>query len=109
MRWSLVAGLVLTAAILAVAGPRSAVGFASGLGWAVANVMAMGWLVRTTLSGARHPWWRLAGPWLVKVPLLYAAGLMMLVAPWSSPGWFLAGFTMWFALLTGRAIREAAA
>jgi len=99
--------LLLVPVTAAVWGPRAAVGLAGGMAWAVANTWALTGLVHASVGDSRAPWWARAGLWVLKGPLLYAAGAALAVSPWSSPVGFLAGFSCWFVCLVLSALRAA--
>lgn len=105
MWWS---SLVLVPSVALGCGPRTAVGFSGGLLWSLANVWVMMGLTKPLASPRRIPAWKTAGLWLVKGPVLYAIGAILIVSPWSSAIAFLAGFSWWFVLLVVSAIRVAA-
>ena len=101
-------GLVLVPLAAWVGGWRAAIGLASGMGWALANVWVMAHLVTGSLGQPRTSRWRQAVWWVVKLPLLYVLGGWLLLAPWSSPVGFLVGFSVWFVMLVVGALRGAA-
>ena len=90
-------------------GWRIAVGLAGGILWALANIWVIGMLVKPLGSPQPRPWWKTAGFIVLKVPVLYAVGAVLLISPWSSPLGVLAGFSLWFVTLCLSALRGAAA
>lgn len=99
----------ITLCALVWCGPRAAVGTAGGMAWALANVAVLGALVASVTSRPSAPWSTRVGLLVVKLPVLYAAGALLAVSPWSSPVGFLIGFSLWFVLLVVSACRRAAA
>ena len=100
------AGVVIVPLAARILGAQTAVGLASGMGWALANVWALAALV-TTSTGARHVrFLQYAGLWILKLPLLYTIGGFLALSPWSSPVGFLAGFSLWFVCLMISAFRR---
>ena len=91
--------------VASVYGGRAAVGVAGGMLWALANIWVLGRLIKGSLDVPRLPRWRHAVLWVVKIPLLYLLGALLLLSPWSSPVGFLAGFSLWFVMLVIGALR----
>lgn len=101
--------LVLLPMVAGLVGWRAAIGLASGMLWALANVWVIRLLVAPLGSSHGRRWWKTAGLFVLKVPVLYTLGAFLLLSPWSSPVGFLIGFTLWFAALGLSAVRSAAA
>ena len=97
--------LVFTPLAALAWGWRAGVGFACGVLWSLANVWIITSLTRPLVHPHRMPIWNTAGLWVVKVPVLYAVGAMLILSPWSSGLAFLAGFSWWFVLLIVSAMR----
>lgn len=96
--------LVVVPTLAGTCGWRAAVGFVCGLLWALANVWVMRLLVRGWLHVPRWRIWKLAGLLVLKIPILYSLGAVLLLSPWSSPLAVLAGFSLWFLALWVRAV-----
>lgn len=103
------AAVLLAPCATALFGWRAGVGLVSGAGWMLLNVWVIGQLIHHGMLASRQTIWSRLGWWAVKVPVLYALAACCLVAPWSSPIGFLAGFTMWFVVLWVQALRRRAA
>jgi hypothetical protein len=103
--WS---SLMLVPGVAIVFGWHAAVGVASGLLWALANMWVMGRLVKTSFSAQRLRGWESVSLWILKLPFLYAVGAVLLLSPWGSPLGFLVGFSLWFVCLFVSALRGAA-
>ena len=99
---ALVLGL-LTAVLF---GMRAVVGLESGMAWALANVWALKRLIGGTVSASKVGFWTCAALWIVKFPVLYGLGAVLLVSSWSSSVGFLVGFSAWFLLLWINALRH---
>ena len=86
-----------------------AIGLAGGILWALANAWTIGKLVKPLVSLQHRRWWKTMGLFILKIPVLYAIGAVLLLSPWSSPLGFVAGFSLWFVVLCLSALRGAAA
>ena len=104
--WS---GVILVPLVGLVWGARDAVGLASGLLWALANVRVLTWLVEAALDAKPQSRWSRLGMWVVKIPVLYVVVALLLLNPLGSPLGFLVGFSLWFLMLCVSALRGAAA
>jgi hypothetical protein len=92
-------GLVGAAAAARIWGWQAAVGVIGGVGWVLANVWAIGALVRTACGPQRRRGWKLVGLFALKLPVLYALGACLLLGAWSSPVGCVAGLSVWFVAL----------
>ena len=99
-------GLFLIPVVAVLWGVHVAVGVASGMLWALANMLVLAKLIKGSLSAPGLSRWRRAVLWVVKVPLLYLVGAFLLLSPWSSPLGFLFGFSLWFLMLVIGALRK---
>lgn len=91
---AILAGLVLLPVIGAYLGWKVAVAWALGCAWSLANIVAIELLIKTvTVPSGRRSKWRVVWMCLVKVPLLYGAGFVLLESTLPVPA-LLAGF-MW--------------
>jgi len=91
---SLVVGFVLALAIAAVWGIASGAGWFLGLSWSLINLYLIGLTVEAMLSRGPSQKLRTVAIIVLKVPVLYAVGYVLLWCGWFSVESLLAGF-MW--------------
>jgi hypothetical protein len=91
---SLVVGFVLALAIAAVWGIASGAGWFLGLAWSLINLYLIGLTVEAMLSRGPSQKLRTVAIIVLKVPVLYAVGYVLLWCGWFSVESLLAGF-MW--------------
>jgi hypothetical protein len=91
-----------TAAVAAVAAlfcatyfsPAAGLGLAAGAAWGCLNLLATGYVVRTLLSAEKPGKLRVLKLSLVKFPLLYGAGFLLLRARVFPPESLVSGFSL---------------
>jgi hypothetical protein len=89
---SIAAGLVVSLAVLAYRGPYPAAGFAAGCAWSLVNLHLIRLLVLLVADDPRKRRLRIAAVLLLKVPVLYGIGYILLSAARLEALWLLAGF-----------------
>jgi hypothetical protein len=90
---SVAVGLVVSLAVWAYRGIWPAAAFAVGCAWSIANVHVIRILVLTVTSDAKRRKLRIAAALFFKVPILYAAGYVLLLTGRFPPAWLLLGFS----------------
>ena len=109
LRGVMLLGMLAAPLAAGLFGWRAGVGVAGGITWAVANVWVLAKLVTTMVGASKRPWWQGAWWWVLKLPVLYGIGAVLLVSSWSSPIGFLVGFSLWFVAVVACAVRRAVA
>ncbi len=89
---SIAVGLVVSLAILTYRGPWPAAAFAAGCAWSLVNIHVIRLLVLVMTGDARRSKLRIAAVLLLKVPVLYGIGYVLLSMARLSAPWLLAGF-----------------
>ena len=96
-------GLIPAAGL--VGGLRVSVGVAGGIAWILVNMWALSRLLQPLTSGVPRRAMAHLGWWVLKLPVLYGAAVILLVSPWSSAVGFVIGFSMWFLVVWLCALR----
>ena len=89
---SIAVGLVVSLAVWAYRGPLPAAAFAAGCAWSLVNLHVIRLLVLLVTGDARRRKLRIAAILLLKVPVLYGIGYVLLSAARFEASWLLAGF-----------------
>ena len=89
---SIAVGLVVSLAVWVYGGPLPAAAFAAGCAWSLVNIHVIRLLVLFVTGDARRRKLWIAAVLLLKVPVLYGTGYLLLSAVRPSAPWLLAGF-----------------
>jgi hypothetical protein len=111
-RISFLVALIVGAALFLALGKNPCIGFLCGLGFCALNMAVLSRLTRGFISQKALPLrkkWGTVFLLIVKVPVLYTAAAFLALAAFSSPVWFLAGFSSWFFVVFSIALKEAIA
>lgn len=92
-RTSIIVGLVMAAPLGLYFGLWPAAGWIAGIAWSLANLAAIGSIVRKVLTDGERNRNAIILALAVKFPLLYAAGFALLAVVKVPVMWWVAGFT----------------
>jgi hypothetical protein len=91
-RTSVWLGLLLAVPLAFYFGAGAGAAWVLGIAWSLVNLRMIASIVRGVLTLESRPWKRLVLALVVKFPLLYAAGFVLLRSRHLSAAWLVAGF-----------------
>ena len=104
---SIAAGFVIAFAVWIYEGPAAATAFAAGCAWSLVNLHVIRLLIQYALGDRKGRKLRIAAVFVLKIPVLYAAGYLALRTVWLPVVWLLAGSAWPLAVIVLKAAGRA--
>jgi len=101
-------GLLLAAPLAFYFGLAAGAAWLFGAAWSLVNLRLITSIVRAVLTLEKRPWPRLVLALVVKFPLLYGAGFLLLRSAHLSAAWLAAGFAWPFFVVVMKSAGRAA-
>lgn len=94
---AVVLGIVLAIPVTTYFGANAGAGWAAGIVWSLVNLYFLTELIKMVITTDQRPWPRILLIMLVKFPLLYGVGLLLMMK--LPAAWLVAGFTWPFFVI----------
>jgi hypothetical protein len=103
-RTSVATGLIVSLAVWIYAGPAGAGAFLLGCAWSLLNIHLLRILVRLAVNDPKSQKLRIGAVLILKVPVLYGVGYLLIETKWLPVVGLLAGFVWPMTVVTLKAV-----